>query len=97
MSREPLPALPHLALASAAVPGLTAVGWQALTVPKGTPEATIRKLTDDLRKVLQNSELQKQLLATGSEFEPLFGAELERFIGDEEKYWWPLVRKYSAN
>jgi len=97
MSREPLPTLPHLAVASSAVPGLTAVGWQVLTAPKGTPAEIVRKLTDDLRKALQNSELQKRLLETGAEFQPLFGAELRRFIDDEQKQWWPLVRKYSAN
>ena len=50
-----------------------------------------------LRNVLKNPELQKRLLETGSEFQPLFGAELARFIQDEEKHWWPLVKKYGVN
>jgi tripartite-type tricarboxylate transporter receptor subunit TctC len=97
MSHEPLPTFPNLPVASGVVPGLTAIGWLALTAPKGTPEAIVRKLTDDLRNVLKNPELQKRLLETGSEFQPLFGAELARFIQDEEKHWWPLVRKYGVN
>ena len=97
MSHEPLPTFPNLPVASGIVPGLTAIGWLALTAPKGTPEAIVRKLTDDLRNVLKNPELQKRLLETGSEFQPLFGAELTRFIQDEEKLWWPLVKKYGVN
>ena len=97
MSHEPSPTLPHLRIASASVPSLTAVGWLVLTAPKGTPEPIIRKLTDDLRKTLLDADLQKRLLETGSEFQPLFGAELTRFIQDEERQWWPLAKKYGAN
>ena len=97
MSHEPLAAFPNLPVASRLVPGLTAIGWQALAVPRKTPPEIARKLTDDLRKVLQNPELQKRLLETGSEFQPLFGEDLTRFIQDEQKQWWSLVRKYSTN
>jgi tripartite-type tricarboxylate transporter receptor subunit TctC len=95
MSHEPLPRFPNLLTASATVPGLTAVGWLALAAPKGTPHAIVGKLTDDLRTVLANPQLQKRMLDTGSEFQPLFGAELTRFIHDEQKLWWPLVKKYT--
>jgi len=97
MSHEPLPTFPNLPVASGMVPGLTSMGWQALAVPKGTPAPIVAKLIDDLRKAFQNPELQKRLLETGSEFQPLFGADLTRFIQDQEKLWWPLVKKYEAN
>jgi tripartite-type tricarboxylate transporter receptor subunit TctC len=97
MSPEPLPTIPNLPAASSTVPGLTAVGWQVLAAPKGTPEAIIRKLTLDLHKVLDDPELQRRLLETGSAFKPLFGAELTRFIKDDEQTWWPLVKKYGVN
>jgi len=96
MSHEPLPTFPNLPVASRLVPGLTAIGWQALAAPRKTPPEIIRKLTDDLRNVLQNPELQKRLLETGSEFQPIFGAELTRFIQDEQRQWWPLVKRYAA-
>jgi len=97
MSHEPLRTFPNLPVASSIVPGLTAMGWQALAAPKGTPAAVVGKLIDDLRKTLQNPELQRRLLETGSEFQPLFGAELTRFIQDQQRLWWPLVKKYEAN
>ena len=97
MSREPLSTLPRLAVASTMLPDLTAIGWQALAAPKGTPDAIVRKLSDDLRRALENPELQKRLLETGSEFEPMFGERLQRFIQGEEKHWWPLVRAYGMN
>jgi tripartite-type tricarboxylate transporter receptor subunit TctC len=94
MSRDPSSDLP---LASQFFPGLTAMGWQALTVRKGTPEAIQSKLTVDLQRVLANPELQKRLLQIGSPFRSLSGTELRSFIEDEEKLWWPVVKKYGAN
>jgi tripartite-type tricarboxylate transporter receptor subunit TctC len=96
MSHEPLRTLPSVPVASNIIPGLTALGWQSLVAPKGTPEPVVRKLTEDLQTVLANPELQRRLLETGSPFQPRSGAALRRFIDDEEKLWWPLVKKYGA-
>jgi tripartite-type tricarboxylate transporter receptor subunit TctC len=96
MSREPSPALPNIPMASRFIPGLTAMGWQALTVARGTSEPIVRQLSSDLQAVLNNPELNKRLLETGSPFQPLFGAELSTFIQEEEQLWWPLVKKYGA-
>jgi tripartite-type tricarboxylate transporter receptor subunit TctC len=94
MSRDRAADLP---LASQYIPGLTAMGWQALTVQKGVPEPIVTKLTADLQTVLANPELQERLLQTGSPFRPLWGPELKNFIEAEENLWWPLVKKYGAN
>ena len=86
--------LPDLPTAVDTVPGFTAIGWQALTVGKGTSEGIVRKLSEDLRKVLVDPQLQKRLLETGPEFQPMDGADLTRFIQDQQKYWLPLAKKY---
>ncbi len=96
MSREPSPALPNTPVASRFIPGLTAMGWQALAVAKGTPEPIVRQLSSDLQAVLDNPELKNRLLETGSPFQPLFGPELRAFIEEEEKLWWPQAKKYGA-
>jgi len=96
LSHKPTELLPNLPTALGTVPGLTAIGWQALTVRKGTPEGIVRQLSDDLRKVLGDPQLQKRLLETGPEFQSLYGAELTRFIQDEQKYWLPLAKKYAT-
>ena len=88
--------LPNLPTALGTVPGFAAIGWQALTVRKGTPEIIVRKLSDDLGKVIGNPQLRKRLLETGADFEPLYGMELTRFIQDEQKFWLPLAKKYAT-
>jgi tripartite tricarboxylate transporter family receptor len=69
LSAKPSALLPNLPTALVAVPGYTAIGWQVLTLRKGTPEAIVRKIGDDLGKVLADPQLQKRLLDTGPEFE----------------------------
>jgi tripartite-type tricarboxylate transporter receptor subunit TctC len=96
MSPNPTAMLPDLPVAAATVPGLTSIGWQALTMRRGTPEPIVRFVTDSLRKVLEDPALQKRLQETGPEFQPLFGAELTRFIESEQKFWLPLAKKYAT-
>jgi hypothetical protein len=61
-----------------------------------TPEGIVRKVSDDLRKVLAGPQLQKRLLETGPAFEPLDSAELTRFILEQQKFWLPLAKKYAT-
>jgi tripartite-type tricarboxylate transporter receptor subunit TctC len=95
LSPKPVAMLPNLPAAAATVPGFTSIGWQALTARRGTPEPVVRVLGDSLRKVLADPQLQKRLEETGPEFQPLYGAELTRFIQDEQKFWLPLAKKYT--
>jgi tripartite-type tricarboxylate transporter receptor subunit TctC len=95
LSPKPVAMLPSLPAGAATVPGFTSIGWQALTARRGTPEPIVRVLGDSLRKVLDDPQLQKRLEDTGPEFQPLYGAELTRFIQDEQKFWLPLAKKYT--
>ena len=78
LSPEPSALLPDLTVAAAIVPGFTSIGWQALTVRSGTPGADRACLSNSLRKVLDDPQLQKRLQETGPEFQPLFGADGRR-------------------
>jgi tripartite-type tricarboxylate transporter receptor subunit TctC len=95
-SPQPVPSLPQIPTALDVLPGFTSIGWQALTVRKGTPEPITRLLESSLRKALENPQLQTRLQETGPEFQPLYGAELTRFIENEQKFWLPLAKKYAA-
>jgi tripartite-type tricarboxylate transporter receptor subunit TctC len=96
LSPKPTSILPNLPVAAATVPDFTSIGWQAFTVRRGTPEPTVRFLGESLRKVLDDPQLQKRLQETGPEFQPLYGAELTRFIQAEQKFWLPLAKKYAS-
>jgi tripartite-type tricarboxylate transporter receptor subunit TctC len=93
LSSERLPTNPDLPTAAETVPGLTAIGWQALVAPKGTPDAIIQQLREDLREVLQDPHLQMRLEQIGgTPFRPMSAADVIRFIEAEQKLWWPIVK-----
>ena len=96
MSGERLSSMPGLPLAEDTIAGLRAVGWAGLVTAKGTPDAIIRRLTSDLRSVLEDPDVRKRIDQIGTPFKPLFGADFARFIDDEQKRWWPLVRQFST-
>jgi putative tricarboxylic transport membrane protein len=82
-----------LPTAAETVPGLIAVGWTALAAPKGTPDAIIQQLGQDLRKALEAPEVRTRLEQIGSSpFRPIVAAEAARFIEAEQKLWWPIVK-----
>jgi tripartite-type tricarboxylate transporter receptor subunit TctC len=93
MSSEPHPMLPDVPTAAATVPGLLAIGWQALVAPKGTPAAIVQQLGDDLRKALNTPDVRSRIERTGTPFRPIFSAELVRFIESEQRLWWPIVKE----
>ena len=93
MSSERLPTAPDLPTAAETVPGLTAVGFQALVAPKGTPEAIIDQLREDLRKALEDAQLQTRLAQIGATpFRPMPATDLIRLIEADQKLWWPIVK-----
>src|SRR5215813_4526351 len=96
MSGERLPMLPDLPTAAETVPGLTVVGWQALVAPKGTPETIIQQLREDLRKVLQDPQLQTRFEQIGSPFQSMSTADIVRFIEAEQTLWWPIVKDIGS-
>jgi tripartite-type tricarboxylate transporter receptor subunit TctC len=92
MSSERHEKFPDLPAAAETVPGLTAVGWQALVAPKGTPETIIDQLRRDLFKALQDPHLQTRIEQTGIPFQPIPATDLIRLIEADQKLWWPIVK-----
>jgi tripartite-type tricarboxylate transporter receptor subunit TctC len=84
-------------LATAAAQGLTAMGWQVLVAPKGTPKSVVGQLTADLRKALESPDLRSRLDHIGMPFRPLFSAELVRFIEAEQRLWWPVMKASASS
>ena len=96
MSDERIATMPELPTAKETVSDLTAIGWTGLVAPRGTPVPIIQQLRDDLRKVLENLEVQKRLHQVGSPFTPLYGADFARFIEREQQLWWPMVKQSNS-
>ena len=82
--------------AAETVPGLTAIGWQAISVRAGTPQALVTKLGEDLRTTMTRPDARARLDRIGTPFTPIFGADVARFIEGEQKLWWPIVKEAAA-
>jgi tripartite-type tricarboxylate transporter receptor subunit TctC len=95
-SLQRLPDFPDLPTAAETLPGFNAVGWQALLAPNGTPEAIVRKVGNDLRDVLAQLEVKKQLAARGGYPRPMSPDEVIAFVRNQQETWNPLLQQFAA-
>lgn len=90
-SAKRLPEFPDVPTVAETIPGFQATGWAVLVAPVGTPDAIIGKVSEDLRKVLIEPELQKKLAALGSYTRAMSAAEVTSFIDRQQQMWQPVL------
>ncbi len=95
-SAERLPGVPNVPTVSETIPGFIATGWQAVVVPKGTPEAIINKVSADLRTVLLKPDVKNKLAARGSYVRPMTPSEVLKYINDQQTLWKPALERIAA-
>jgi Tripartite tricarboxylate transporter family receptor len=77
--------------------GFTARGWLALVAPVGTPDAIVRKLSDDLRSAVTDPATKTKLETTGNYPNPMTPDEVRAFIRAEQESWKPVVEHIARN
>jgi tripartite-type tricarboxylate transporter receptor subunit TctC len=77
--------------------GLQGGGWQILAAPNGTPEAIIRKVSDDLAKVANDPDINRKLAQLDSHTCSMTPAQATAFVQEEQKTWKPVLEKIAAN
>ena len=92
-SPQRLPDFPDLPTVAETIPGFSASGWQVLLAPIGTPEANIKKVSDDLRDVLNDAELRKKLAAMGTYPRPMTPEQALSFVNEEQAKWAPVLQR----
>lgn len=77
---------------SQGVKGFEASTWFALFAPKGTPEAVLNTLNEQVNKALQNPEVRAQML--GAYLYPAGGTrdDLQRFTSAERERWTKIIQ-----
>jgi tripartite-type tricarboxylate transporter receptor subunit TctC len=95
-SEQRLRTHPGLPTVAETLPGFMAMGWFALMAPPQTPEATARKVSDDLRAILERPELKQRFLDLGTYLRPMSPAELSGFIADQQRIWKPVIAETAA-
>jgi len=94
-SEKRLPHLPNLPTVAETLPGFVAVGWQCVVAPVGTPQAIVRKISDDLRAVLVKPEIKDKLAARGGYVHPATAAEAEAFVRSQQELWKPALEQVA--
>ena len=92
-----LPEFPNLPTAAETLPGLNVRGWLALVAPVGTPDAIVRKLSEDLISAVTHPATKDKLETTGNYPRPMTPTELPAFIHAEQQMWRPVLEQIANN
>ena len=84
------------AIAAEVLPGFNARGWAALVAPAGTPAPIVDKVSEALRKVVGEPEVQGKLAVTGSYVRPMTPAQVMAFIQADQQMWKPILERIAA-
>jgi tripartite-type tricarboxylate transporter receptor subunit TctC len=95
-SQKRLPNLPDLPAINETVPGVVSSGWIVMMVPEGVPDAIVQKVNKDLRAVVAEKEVIERFQQLGTYSRDLTPAQTAEFMRNEEKLWWPIVRRVVA-
>lgn len=91
-STERSPALPDVPTgAEAGLPNYSAVGWQGVVVPAGTPAPIVEKLNAELHNILKDPKVVELFTSHGVLIKRETTAEADRFLHDEIARWSRVV------
>ena len=86
-------ALPNVpTFAEAGIKGVVVVNWYGVIAPKKTPKPVIDRLVTDISKAMQDPEMQKRLLADGSEVMVGTPQAFGELISAESKKWGMVIK-----
>ena len=92
LSHKRISALPDVpSVEELGIKNFQVTGWQALYVPKGTPDLIIQKLNQELVVALNDPEVKKRLQDFGIETAPSDPATLAKFVEKETALWHKLI------
>ena len=95
-AQKRLPNLPKLPAINETIPGVVSSGWIVLMAPAGTPDAIIKKINEDLRKVVAMPDVIEKFQVLGTYSRDLTPAQTGEVMRSEEQLWWPIVRQVNA-
>jgi tripartite-type tricarboxylate transporter receptor subunit TctC len=88
--------VPDLPAINETVPGVVSSGWIVMMVPEGVPDDIVQKLNKDLRAVVAEKDVIERFQQLGTYSRDLTPAQTAEFMRNEEKLWWPIVRRVIA-
>jgi tripartite-type tricarboxylate transporter receptor subunit TctC len=80
-SQKRSPAAPEVpTITEAGFPEIDLVGWNGVSVPINTPRALVNKLNVDIRKILNQKEIQERMIAAGFDLADTTVAQFETYV-----------------
>ncbi len=79
-------------IAEAGVPGYELVGWTAFCMPAGTDPSIVRRISDEVRKVVARPDVREQLGRLGFDAASMTPEEFGSFMRTERPRWARLIR-----
>ena len=86
-----MPQYPNVPAIAETLPGFEVAGWYGLAAPAGTPAAVVKRLSEQLRVVLDNPEVRKSLTEMGFVIKPHSPAEFGSLINSDYRRIQKLV------
>jgi tripartite-type tricarboxylate transporter receptor subunit TctC len=91
-----LAALPDLPAVAEALPGFEVVGWYGVIGPASLPAPIVKRLHDELIKVLNQPEVRERIVADGSEPVGSTPEEFRQFMHADVAKWAKVVKESGA-
>ena len=85
-----LPGIPSIA--EGGLPGYEVFAWTAICAPAGTPPEIVRRLHDEIAKILAKADIRDAFARVGVEVQASTPEQLAAFIGSERDRWSRLIR-----
>ena len=80
-------------VAEAGYPGLSSTVWTGFFVPVKTPAAIGERLSEVVLQVAAMPEIKQKLVQLGFEPTSISGAQFQRDVAVEVKYWDDVIQK----
>ncbi len=90
------PQTPDLPTLNELLPGLSAVAWQGLFAPSGTPEPILDRLQREVSAIVKQPDIVTMLTQTGSTAIGSGRAEFAEFVKSETERWAEVVKLSGA-
>jgi len=85
--------MPDLAtIAEAGFPDFRAVAWTALLVPSATPRAIVKRVNDELQRIMAAAEFKSQMEVQGFEIVASTPEQCDSYIANEVAKWTKVVK-----
>jgi len=86
------PSMPDLPSISETLPGFDVKNWIGLFAPAGTPPAIVKKLHDEVSKIMQQPAVQKKLESEGAKYYAMTPEAFGVFQKKESVRWGKIIK-----